>query len=412
MDNQFQINLYSYSAFFEGDHLILQDVNQYGILFEVRSQGHKKGTPYQSKRVLTYDFLNNWHSYFPDNESQPNAFINGFDEEKRRKLLVLKLFNPQTDCNNVIFKYEIDQSQNNLDIDEEIQLWDGKGRLENLSVMIDGFYDTIISCVSENPTILYRIASTALNLFSFDAYRIIGGLRNDLLPCDQRTGEWPNKPEELSDLILLADMERSTYYRDQLSDSKGWDLIFDNEYIRFFQKDDVIIVAIRGTQFTDFKDLIADVRIIGNGVRKSSRFEKDLEILCQFQTTFPPRIKPKFECPNCPNLSVENLQRYRYYGVAHSLGGAILDKFLEDGLIEAGVSFNPAVERIDLEKDNGNHRIYLSCDPLYNVMGRYITNGNLDIIPLPNSSQIPDSDSGVIEFAKGALRCHGIENFL
>jgi hypothetical protein len=72
-----------------------------------------------------------------------------------------------------------------------------------------------------------------------------------------------------------------------------------------------------------------------------------------------------------------------YYGVGHSLGGAVVDLFLHEGLLNQAVSYNGAVEKRFLNNNN-NKRIYISSDPLYNTMGRFAS--NVEVRNQPNQS--------------------------
>ena len=113
-----------------------------------------------------------------------------------------------------------------------------------------------------------------------------------------------------------------------------------------------IVVAIRGTKPTDTDDLKADAMIAVGQLENSPRYQRDLAALQQFQTSHP-------------------LSEYDYYGVGHSLGGAILDSFLKRGLLKNGVSYNPAVQPQDFANTGlANDRIYSQTDPLYAVMGQ------------------------------------------
>jgi hypothetical protein len=121
-----------------------------------------------------------------------------------------------------------------------------------------------------------------------------------------------------------------------------------------FYKDNgnTIVVAIRGTKPTDVDDVSADGMIALGNLEGSKRYKEDLNTLQQFQVQFPP-------------------SQYDYYGVGHSLGGAILDMFLKRGLIKNGVSYNPAVQPQDFQNTTlPNQRVYMESDPLYALMGR------------------------------------------
>jgi hypothetical protein len=201
---------------------------------------------------------------------------------------------------------------------------------------------------------------------------------------------WVDKPADMPPLYILAQMAKACYYVSK--EITGYTILEQNPYMIFYQKDEtnLIIVAILGTEFLDLKDVSADVSIINNGISNSMRYKQDLSILQAFQQKYPPSL-------------------YTYYGVGHSLSGAILDKFLNIGLVKSGVSFNPTVEKQDFTRQNGNHRIYLSCDPLYNIMGKFITNGNIEVIPMENPAE---TSAGVVDSMKWASKCHSINTII
>ena len=201
---------------------------------------------------------------------------------------------------------------------------------------------------------------------------------------------WVDKPVDMPPLHTLAQMAKASYSGSKEID--GYTILEQNPHMIFYQKDgtNLIIVAIRGTEFRDLKDISADVSIVNNGLSNSRRYKQDLATLLAFQQNFPS-------------------SQYTYYGVGHSLSGTILDKFLNAGLVKSGVSFNPAVERQDFARQNYNHRIYLSCDPLYNIMGKFITNGNIEVIPMENPA---GKNASIIESTKGANECHSINTIL
>lgn len=64
---------------------------------------------------------------------------------------------------------------------------------------------------------------------------------------------------------------------------------------------------------------------------------------------------------------------YYRYAVGHSLGGAMVDSILADGLADKGISYNPAIELSKL-KNQGNTRLYNSHDFLYKIIGMYASN--------------------------------------
>jgi hypothetical protein len=128
----------------------------------------------------------------------------------------------------------------------------------------------------------------------------------------------------------------------------GFQLIHSTPTIKFYMKGNVILVGIRGTQTqADWTD--ANARIAMNQLESSKRFQDDLRELQMIQSKYPP-------------------SQYTYYGAGHSLGGAMLDGFLQMGLIQSGVSYNPAIQPKNFNNTAiQNERIFAENDPLYNL---------------------------------------------
>ena len=141
------------------------------------------------------------------------------------------------------------------------------------------------------------------------------------------------------------------------------------------------------------RSIVEDASTARN-VRNSSRYANDVADIKEFDGL----VKDYFRVDNPI-----------YFGVGHSLSGAIIDELLEDGYISSAVSFNPAIERKDFNSPNDNHRIYLECDVLYNLLGKYITNGNLEVIPMKNPK---GEDAGTIDTTKGSIECHNIKTVI
>lgn len=162
---------------------------------------------------------------------------------------------------------------------------------------------------------------------------------------------------------ILADMADKSYKTNR--NVEGYELLKQTNTLSFYRKGDLIIIVFRGTEVKDPSDLVADLGIALGNLDKSIRFKTDLKDIDEFQKEYP-------------------TTKYYYIGVGHSLGGAVLDKFLNLGKIKEGVSYNPAIEKIDYNKPNKNRRIYLSNDPLYKIMGSFsryheVRNKDLDI---------------------------------
>lgn len=152
-----------------------------------------------------------------------------------------------------------------------------------------------------------------------------------------------------------------------------------------------IVVGIRGTVPSDTGDLKADASIVVGQLRSSKRFKDDLATLQQFQLRFPP-------------------SQYDYYGVGHSLGGAILDEFLKMKLLKKGVSYNPAVQPQTLFSKTDNERVYEKGDPLYQLIGRFTNPEVRD-----TQSKKPKSFLSKVPYLGKAydyLQSHGLANFV
>lgn len=113
--------------------------------------------------------------------------------------------------------------------------------------------------------------------------------------------------------------------------------------------DNTFVVGIRGTESK--QDIKADSLLAVGQLEQSARYKDDAAALQRFQSYYPP-------------------SQYDYYGVGHSLGGAILDVFLEKGMLKNGVSYNPAIQPQSLSSNStSNERIYAENDPLYKLFG-------------------------------------------
>jgi len=158
------------------------------------------------------------------------------------------------------------------------------------------------------------------------------------------------------------------------------------------------LISIRGT--ADKADVQADMFISLNMLKNSDRFQRDLADLQAFQRQFSPR-------------------KYEYLGVGHSLGGAILDQFLKNGMIGAGASFNAAVQPGDIRSNIRNTRMYEDNDPLYGLMGRYTPNPKVLKHKKTFSeyvAMLPGIPGGVVtkaaSYAYNKYSSHKLDNFL
>jgi hypothetical protein len=151
----------------------------------------------------------------------------------------------------------------------------------------------------------------------------------------------------------LVEMGQESYKGDPRDLVEGYTLVKATPTLKFYKSNtsNTIVVAIRGTKPTDVEDIKADSLIPINLLETSNRYRKDEADLKLFQSQYPPT-------------------KYDYYGVGHSLGGAILDAFLRGGYLKMGVSYNPAIQLKDLSNRSiRNHRIYSEGDALYKLFG-------------------------------------------
>ena len=166
---------------------------------------------------------------------------------------------------------------------------------------------------------------------------------------------------------------------------------------------DTVVVGIRGTNTSDKQDLWADTQLALGKLEQTPRWTKDLADFKSFMS----RIR------NPNNVDI--------YGVGHSLGGAVLDMFLKKGLIQQGVSYNPAISLGDAQKDLNNRRIYQDGDPLLAIMGRSAK--NVEIRPKKKKEKsvgrkIADVASyflpyiGVVTKGMDTLDAHALDNFI
>ena len=221
----------------------------------------------------------------------------------------------------------------------------------------------------------------------------------------KHTQGWLRRPFDMPPLEDLAKIVASTYKKDD-AQIQGYIQVAKTDTVSFFQvkdKRNIFIIALRGTSFSDINDISADLRIVkdivedartARSVRNSQRYIDDVATIKEFEGI----VKDYLRIPNPV-----------YYAVGHSLSGAMIDELLEDGLVSSAVSFNPAIERVNFAKDNNNHRVYLSCDVLYNLLGKFITNGNLEVVEKENPF---GADASPIDASKGTIKCHNIETVI
>lgn len=172
----------------------------------------------------------------------------------------------------------------------------------------------------------------------------------------------------------------------------GLKLVESTPTLKFYVGGNTVVVAIRGTY--DMGDVGADAMVAFGQLARSKRYIEDKKTLEQFQLRYP-------------------RDQYDYYGTGHSLGGAILDLFLAEGLLDEGRSYNPAIQPQTIFFDNKkNHRVYNKADALYKLMGRWtnteVRENRQEPVPLPNLGII----SGAVAEGMNFLNAHGLNNFI
>ena len=184
-----------------------------------------------------------------------------------------------------------------------------------------------------------------------------------------------NSPH-VPDLKTCFEMENASYKPSASITGTTWQEILRTQYLACYKNEitKTIMCAFRGTDPKDKGDLVADISIALGSLSVSNRFISDKTGIETLQKTYSPN-------------------EWWYAGIGHSLGGAIVDAMIKLGYIKEGVSFNPAVQKEDYDKKTTNRRIYLSSDPLYNLMGRFTVNHE------------------VRQSSKGPLESHSLDSF-
>jgi len=210
-------------------------------------------------------------------------------------------------------------------------------------------------------------------------------------------------PPEIPSTKILHLVASNAYKRDNGQPVDGFQIIDSTATLKLYKsltKASFYILGVRGTEMSDEMDKDADLSfnagIVGNNLKKSKRYILDKQTIINF-------------------LSKHNIQDSDFIvGAAHSLGGALCDELLHDGLIDYAVSFNPAVQPKDVGFTQFHRRIYLDKDPLYQSMARNNVKNNIEVRATPETSGSKllgslNSTLGNIWKTKNA---HSIDNFV
>jgi hypothetical protein len=161
--------------------------------------------------------------------------------------------------------------------------------------------------------------------------------------------------------------------------------------LKFYKSGNTVIVGIRGTVPNDLEDIKADGLVSVNALESSNRYRRDLMELQRVKRSMPTDD---------------------FYGVGHSLGGAILDAFLQTGMVKSGVSYNPAVQPKNFQSNLPNRRIYQKGDPLYALGKNFLKTPPEVRDPKPKSWT--DRLIGLVPYAGkifNYINAHNLTNF-
>ena len=150
----------------------------------------------------------------------------------------------------------------------------------------------------------------------------------------------------------LQQMAQAAYLGREQSKVGAFKLVHKTPTLKLYQNGSLIVVAVRGTELSDASDIQADGMTLIGKLKDSNRYQKDRNELMEFRKKYP---------------------TFRHFvGVGHSLGGAILDGFIREGLIQNAVSYNPLLEPQEIRGNPRHHRIYHEDDPVYKMVGYLI----------------------------------------
>ena len=186
------------------------------------------------------------------------------------------------------------------------------------------------------------------------------------------------------------EMARQSYKPSAEKNLNGWELVTESPTIKIYKSGNDAVVSIRGSY--DARDARADSTIAVNSLHLSDRYKEDEKFVSDFKQQNPD---------------------LKYYGVGHSLGGAILDLFLHKGLVSEGQSYNPAVQPHDFRATLPVHRIFMSGDPLYTLVKMFlkqtpeVINENTSLFT--NLARL--TPIGNVATAGEYLKSHGLKQF-
>lgn len=170
-------------------------------------------------------------------------------------------------------------------------------------------------------------------------------------------------------------------------------ILYSNSEVRNKHID--CIVGIRGTH--DSTDWEANLTIPFNALINSQRFKEDSEQMEDWKRQIDANIPDDYDVA--------------YAAVGHSLGGALADEFLREGIVSSALTFNAAIQPKDLGMAHEGFdvkRVYSNGDPLYELMGRH-TDPPPKIIQLDGDLTL--ESASVVDYLQSKLARHKIRVF-
>jgi hypothetical protein len=189
---------------------------------------------------------------------------------------------------------------------------------------------------------------------------------------------------------ILYQMNKNSYSNSN-ENVEGYTFMEGTPTLKCYNAGNAIVVAVRGT--ADKTDVITDITIAAQDMQRQPRYIQDKQFLQQLQAKSP---SPDFT----------------YLMTGHSLGGAICDQLMSDGIGIQAITFNPAVQKSAYDSQI-NKRIYQADDPLYRMMGRYCKY-NVEVRTNRNKNAIESVLSAVPIAGVGytAMQAHSLDNYI
>lgn len=186
---------------------------------------------------------------------------------------------------------------------------------------------------------------------------------------------------------------KSTYQNKAFDNIEGYEKIYDGKTIDGFLNPNSreILIGVRGTAMST-DDLKADVNIVSNNLKNTTRYKNDVNQINQIFQQYPP-------------------EQYNYYLGGHSLGSAIISQLKRDyPFLKDAVVFNGALQPVDISNQHKDMKFkYIDKDPLYNIVGKSVQNKEV----LPYEELKRGSFFGRIgaTLQPTALKAHKLEQF-